>query len=43
MALQAPSDPAFAQLQADVDALAGSDPNQTAEYLRALMGDRAGV
>jgi flagellar M-ring protein FliF len=43
VALNAPSDPAFAQLQADVDALAGSDPNQTAEYLRALMGDRAGV
>jgi flagellar M-ring protein FliF len=36
-------DPAFAQMQADVDALAGSDPNQTADYLRALMGDRAGV
>jgi flagellar M-ring protein FliF len=43
VALNAPSDPAFAQLQADVDALAGSDPAQTAEYLRALMGDRAGV
>ena len=37
------ADPQFAQLQADVDALAGSDPEQTAEYLRALMGDRAGV
>ena len=33
----------FSQLQADVDALAGTDPEQTAEYLRALMGDRAGV
>ncbi|GAA2751317.1 flagellar basal-body MS-ring/collar protein FliF [Amnibacterium kyonggiense] len=43
VALNAPADGAFAQLQADVDALAGSDPNQTAEYLRALMGDRAGV
>ena len=42
VALPAP-DGAFAQLQADVDALAGSDPAQTAEYLRALMGDRAGV
>ncbi|MBW4043095.1 MAG: flagellar M-ring protein FliF [Acidobacteria bacterium] len=37
------ADTAFAQMQADVDALAGSDPNQTADYLRALMGDRAGV
>ena len=37
------ADGAFAQMQADVDALAGSDPNQTADYLRALMGDRAGV
>jgi flagellar M-ring protein FliF len=36
-------DSPFAQLQADVDALAGTDPEQTAEYLRALMGDRAGV
>jgi flagellar M-ring protein FliF len=33
----------FSQMQADVDALAGTDPEQTAEYLRALMGDRAGV
>ena len=40
----APSqDPAYAQMQADVDALAGADPAQTAEYLRALMGDRAGA
>jgi flagellar M-ring protein FliF len=39
VALESP----FAQLQADVDALAGTDPEQTAEYLRALMGDRAGV
>jgi flagellar M-ring protein FliF len=31
----------FAQLQADVDALAGADPERTAEYLRALMSDRA--
>jgi flagellar M-ring protein FliF len=30
----------FAQLQADVDALAGADPERTAEYLRALMSDR---
>ena len=43
VALPAPADGAFAQMQADVDALAGSDPAQTAEYLRALMGDRAGV
>ncbi|MGT2425894.1 flagellar basal-body MS-ring/collar protein FliF [Amnibacterium kyonggiense] len=43
VALDAPVDGAFAQLQADVDALAGSDPAQTAEYLRALMGDRAGA
>ena len=43
IALHAPADGAFAQMQADVDALAGSDPNQTADYLRALMGDRAGV
>lgn len=42
-ALPAPVDGSFARLQADVDALAGSDPEQTAEYLRALMGDRAGV
>ncbi len=39
-ALSAHGDPAFTQLQADVDALAGADPEQTAEYLRALMGDR---
>ncbi|WP_375405189.1 flagellar basal-body MS-ring/collar protein FliF [uncultured Amnibacterium sp.] len=43
VALNAPVNPEFAQMQADVDALAGSDPEQTAEYLRALMGDRAGV
>lgn len=43
VALNAPVNPAFAQMQADVDALAGSDPEQTADYLRALMGDRAGV
>jgi flagellar M-ring protein FliF len=43
VALPASGDPAFAQMQADVDALAGSDPEQTAGYLRALMGDRAGV
>jgi hypothetical protein len=30
-------------MQADVDALAGSDPAQTADLLRALMSDRAGV
>ena len=42
-ALPASGDPAFAAMQADVDALAGSDPEQTAGYLRALMGDRAGV
>lgn len=34
-------DPEFAQLQADVDALAASDPAQTAGYLRALMAERA--
>lgn len=43
VALNAPVNPEFAQMQADVDALAGSNPEQTAEYLRALMGDRAGV
>lgn len=43
VALNAPVNPAFAQMQADVDALAGSNPEQTADYLRALMGDRAGV
>jgi flagellar M-ring protein FliF len=43
VALTAPAEGAFAQMQADVDALAGSDPEQTADYLRALMGDRAGV
>ena len=43
VAMRAPIDPAIGQLQADVDALAGSDPNQTAELLRALMSDRAGV
>ena len=43
VALPASGDPAFAAMQADVDALAGSDPEQTAGYLRALMGDRAGV
>ncbi len=31
----------FAQLQADVDALAGADPEKTAEYLKALMGSGA--
>ncbi len=39
----AAGDPEFARLQADVDALAGADPAQTAEYLRALMGERAGA
>ncbi|WP_375387793.1 flagellar basal-body MS-ring/collar protein FliF [uncultured Amnibacterium sp.] len=43
VALRAPLDPAMGQLQADVDALAGADPNQTADLLRALMSDRAGV
>ncbi len=43
VALNAPVNPEFAQMQADVDALAGSNPEQTADYLRALMGDRAGV
>ncbi|MFD1722223.1 flagellar basal-body MS-ring/collar protein FliF [Amnibacterium endophyticum] len=35
------ADPAYAQMQADVDALAGGDPAQTAEYLRVLMGERS--
>ena len=43
VAMRTPSDPAFGALQADVDALAGSDPAQTADLLRALMSDRAGV
>lgn len=38
-----PAEDEFAQLQADVDALAGADPEQTAGYLRALMGERAGA
>jgi flagellar M-ring protein FliF len=37
------ADAPFAQMQADVDALAGSDPAQTADLLRALMSDKAGV
>jgi flagellar M-ring protein FliF len=43
VALGAPvgHDGAFAAMQADVDALAGSDPAQTADLLRALMSDRA--
>lgn len=40
-ALGGAADPEFARLQADVDALAASDPAQTAGYLRALMAERA--
>jgi flagellar M-ring protein FliF len=45
VALGAPlgHDGAFAAMQADVDALAGSNPEQTADLLRALMSDRAGA
>ncbi|WP_210479812.1 flagellar basal-body MS-ring/collar protein FliF [Naasia sp. SYSU D00948] len=41
LASQAPSE--FERIQADINALAGSDPGKTADYLRALMDDRQAV